>query len=88
MDFFLFTYPNCNKCEELKNYMKERSLPVEEFSLVQKESKLRIRNYLPRIKRDEKGSIIIPTLVLSENEEVMMVVNSLQELEEWLKLKA
>jgi len=56
--------------------------------LAQKESKLKIREYLHCLKRDEKGSLIIPILVLSEKGQVMNVVNNRQELEEWLKLKA
>ena len=88
MEYLIFTYPSCSKCEELKNYMKERELKAEEYDLVLKESKLKIREFLSLIKRDEKGAIIIPTLVLQERGEVVTVLNSRKELEDWLKSKA
>jgi len=68
--------------------MKERELKAEEYDLVLKESKLKIREFLSLIKRDEKGAIIIPTLVLQERGEVVTVLNSRKELEDWLKSKA
>ncbi len=88
MEYLIFTYPSCSKCEELKNYMKERELKAEEYDLVLKESKLKIREFLSLVKRDEKGAIIIPTLVLQERGEVVTVLNSRKELEDWLKSKA
>jgi len=68
--------------------MKERELKAEEYDLVLKESKLKIREFLSLVKRDEKGAIIIPTLVLQERGEVVTVLNSRKELEDWLKSKA
>jgi hypothetical protein len=68
--------------------MKERELKAREYDLVLKESKLKIREFLNLIKRDEKGAIIIPTLVLQERGEVVAVLNSRKELEDWLKSKA
>jgi len=88
VEYLIFTYPSCSKCEELKNYMKERELKAEEYDLVLKESKLKIREFLSLVKRDEKGAIIIPTLVLQERGEVVTVLNSRKELEDWLKSKA
>ena len=87
MDYFLFTYPNCSNCEELKNYLGESALEWEEYNLVQKESKLKIREFLDVIRRDDKGAIIIPTLVLQDKGEVQTVLNNRQELESWLKSK-
>jgi arsenate reductase-like glutaredoxin family protein len=90
MEYFLFTYPECARCDELKKYLRENSLSprVQEFNLVQKESKLKIREFLGHVRRDEKGAIIIPTMVVREDEQVQAVLNSRQELEEWLKLRA
>jgi len=87
MEYLLFTYPNCSKCEELKNYLGETASGLEEYNLVQKESKLKIREFLGIIKRDAKGAIIIPTLVLQNEGEVQAVLNNRQELESWLKSK-
>lgn len=88
MDYLLFSYPNCSKCEELKKYLGEAGLKGEEYNLVLKESKLKIRDFLSFLKRDDSGAIIIPTLVLKKKGEVAAVLNSGLELEEWLKSKA
>lgn len=88
LKYLLFTYPNCSKCEELKEYLGKTALEGQEYSLILKESKLKIREFLRVIKRDNKGAIIIPTLVLQEKGEVAAVLNESQELEDWLKSKA
>ena len=85
MDYLLFTYPNCSQCAAVKTYLAESPLEGKEYSLILKESKMKIRDFLGVLKRDDKGGIIIPTLILQEEGEVMVVVNSKQELEEWLK---
>jgi len=85
MNYLLFTYPNCQKCEELKKYLVEAELEGQECSLILKESKLKIREYLDSIKRDDKGAIIIPTLLLQDEGCVTAVVNNRKELEEWLR---
>ena len=85
MEYLLFSYPNCQKCEALKKALFEANLQGAEYNLIQKESKLRIRDFLSVIKRDEKGGIIIPTLVLQEAEDVIAVLNSHQELGDWLR---
>jgi len=88
MNYLLFSYPNCPKCEELKKCLSETDLRGQEYNLVLKESKLKIRDFLSVIKRDDKGAIIIPTLVLQEEREVVAVLNNRKELEDWLRSKA
>jgi len=88
VEYSLFTYPNCQECEALKRYLKTTSLEGHEYSLVLKESKLKIREFLDHIRRDGKGAIIIPTLVLQEEGRVVAVLNTRLELEDWLKSKA
>ncbi len=88
MDYLLFTYPSCLKCEKIKKYLKEISLPYSEHNLVQRESKLKIREFLGTIKRDESGAIIIPTLVAREPGGVAAVLNSAEEVETWLRSRA
>jgi glutaredoxin len=85
MDYLLFTYPNCDKCDAFKAYLKRMPLQGQELSLVQKDGKVRVREYLGRIKRDEKGAIILPVFVLREDSEVLGVFNHHAELEGWLK---
>ena len=88
MDYLLFTYPNCKDCADLKKYLAENGLEAQEYSLVQKESKLKIRDFLGSIKRDDKGAIIIPTLVIQDDTGVAAVLNNRKELEEWLRSRA
>jgi arsenate reductase-like glutaredoxin family protein len=85
MKYFLFSYPNCSKCESLKSSLEKTDLQGREFNLVDRESKKKIRDFLGVIKRDDKGAIIIPTLILQHEEEVAAVLNSDQELSEWLR---
>lgn len=85
MEYFLFTYPNCQKCEELKKVLSGTGLIGSEYDLTQKESKLKIRDFLNILRRDEKGGIILPTLVLQEAGKVAAVLNNQEELEGWLK---
>jgi hypothetical protein len=85
MEYFLFTYPNCQKCEALKRLLCGTELSGSEYDLTRKESKLMIRNFLNVLKRDEKGGIILPSLILQEEREVAAVLNSQEELEDWLK---
>lgn len=88
MEYFLFTYPNCDKCEAIKKVLVEAALEGDEYNLSQKESKLRIREFLPLLKRDEKGGIILPTLVLQDAGEVFAIMNTQEELRDWLKSRA
>ncbi len=85
MNYLLFTYPNCQRCEELKKYLAETELDGQEYNLALKESKLKIREYLASIKRDDKGAIIIPTLLLQDEGGVAAILNKREELEEWLR---
>lgn len=85
MEYLLFTYPNCSNCEKLKNYLTDIPLDWQEYNLVQKESKMKIRDFLPDIKRDESGGIIIPTLIIQDDGALAAVLNSQKELDDWLK---
>ena len=88
MEYFLFTYPNCEKCEAVKKVLAETDLEGTEYNLSQKESKLKIREFLQILKRYEKGGIILPTLVLQEAGEVFAILNTQEELRDWSKSKA
>jgi glutaredoxin len=85
MEYLLFTYPNCSNCEKLKNYLTDIPLDWQEYNLVQKESKMKIRDFLSDIKRDESGGIIIPTLIIQDDGALAAVLNSHEELDDWLK---
>ncbi len=83
----LFTYPACQKCEDLKAFLKTTDLKGQEFSLVGKEGKQKVRDYLSRLRRDDKGSLILPILVLRDETGVRAVFQSLEEARSWWKSK-
>jgi len=83
MEYLLFTYPNCTQCEALKKHLREEGVEAEEFSLVAKESKLKIRDFLKVLKRDEKGGIVIPTLIIRDQDQVVAILNNREEFENW-----
>jgi glutaredoxin len=85
MNYLLFSYPNCQKCEDLKAFLQTADLEGEDLNLVRREGKLKIRAFIKDLKRDDKGAIIIPTLVLVEEGKTAAVLNSREELEDWLK---
>ena len=93
MDYLLFTYPNCDKCDAFKAYLKgtfPEGTPFEgeELSLVDKVGKMRVREFLGQIKRDDKGAIILPIFVLREEGRVSGIFNTQTELDGWLKSRA
>jgi glutaredoxin len=87
MEYSLFTYPNCEECEAVKKVLEETDFEGVEYNLTQKESKLKIREFLQILKRDKGGGIILPTLVLQEAGEVIAILNTQKELRDWLKSK-
>jgi len=88
MEYLLFTLPNCPKCDAMKAYLKETSLEVQEFDLVKKNGRVKIKDYLKVLNRDEKGSIIIPTMIIRDAAEVVSVLNTREELDSWLRSRA
>ena len=87
MDLLLFTYPNCAKCEALKKKLAETGTPYAEYGLTQTPGKAKIREFINVIKRDDKGAIILPTLVAHTQGIVRAVLNSAEEYDAWLKSK-
>jgi hypothetical protein len=87
MEYLLFSYPNCQKCVEIKGLKKLESLKGEEYDISRRENVPKIREYLNFVKRDDKGSIILPTLIFLKDGEVAAVLNSKEEVEAWLRSK-
>jgi len=87
VEYLLFSFPSCAKCDVLKEGLNNSGIEGTEYNLAKKESKLKIREYLKIIKRDDKGGIIIPTLILQEEDKIESVLNSNKELQDWLRSK-
>jgi glutaredoxin len=88
MDLLLFSYPNCNKCEALKKKLAESGTVYAEYNLAQTPGKAKIREFINVIKRDDKGAIILPTLIAHTQGIVRAVINSAEEFDGWPKSKA
>ncbi len=87
MDFLLFSYPNCAKCEALKKRLAETGTPYQEYGLTQPAGKAKIREFINVIRRDEKGAIYLPTLIAHTQGIVRAVLTSVEEFEEWSRSK-
>jgi len=88
MDFLVFTLPGCAKCDRIKELIKAKGLEPKEFDVSTKEGKTKIRDYIKLLRRDNSGSIMIPTLIIEENGNATAVLNSAEELDLWLKSRA
>ena len=85
MDYLLFTYPNCPKCESLKKRLAEMETVYAEYNLTQSQGKAKIRQFIKVIKRDDTGAIILPTLVAHTQGIVRAVINTAEEFDGWSK---
>lgn len=83
MDYLLFTYPNCSKCDALKKRLTESGTVFAEYSLTQPPGKAKIREFINVIKRDDTGAIILPTLVAHTQGVVRAVINTAEEFDGW-----
>jgi len=87
MDYLLFTYPNCNKCDAMKKKLVETGTPYQEFGLTSPPGKAKIREFINVIKRDGTGAIILPTLIAHTQGIVRAVLNTAEEFDEWSRSK-
>jgi glutaredoxin len=85
MQYILFTYPNCSQCDALKTHLKSNGYESQEYNLTQKDSKMKIREFLDVLRRDDKGGIIIPTLIVLNEGDIETVLNTREEFEAWLR---
>jgi hypothetical protein len=85
MDYLLFTFPNCSKCDEMKAFFAARGLAKQEYDVTGKEGRLKIRDFIHDVKRDENGSIILPTLLCLDGGRPEAVLNTRAEFEAWLQ---
>jgi arsenate reductase-like glutaredoxin family protein len=88
MDYLLFSYPNCGKCEAMKTKLAETGTPYMEYGLTLPQGKAKIREFINVIKRDDTGAIILPTLIAHTQGIVRAVLNTAEEFEEWLRSRA
>lgn len=87
MDYLVFTYPSCPKCERLKEVLAKNEVNYSEFSLTQPAGKAKIREFIRHLRRDDSGGIVLPTLIVHTEGIVRAVINTAEEFEAWLKSK-
>ena len=85
MDYLLFSYPNCAKCDALKKRLAETEISYQEYGLTTPPGKAKIREFINVIKRDDSGAIKLPTLVAHTQGIVRAVLNSAEEFDGWLR---
>ena len=65
MDYKLFTFPSCEPCADIKNYLNEKGIKYEEINIglsSNKKNPFWLAIYMTQtLKKDEKG-IILPIL--------------------------
>ncbi len=88
MDYLLFTYPNCGKCEKMKALLGAAGVSAAEYGLTTPQGKSKIREFINHIRRDETGAIYLPTLIAHTQGIVRAVLTSAEEFEAWWKSRA
>jgi len=85
LKYLLFTIPNCSACGAMKSFLADTDLDVQEYDLARKEGRMKIREFLKELNRDEKGAIILPTMIIRDEESNISVLNSHEELGHWMQ---
>jgi glutaredoxin len=66
MENVLFTYPNCNKCSEVKNYLNKKNIGYKEINAGIGDGKIEFKNFYSKnkeqIKREDGKGILLPIL--------------------------
>ena len=81
----IFTVPNCEKCEEVKSFLKEMKVPMSIFDLKSPEGNKEFRSHYAdksiksRIKRDHDGALKLPIVFYIEKDNVVSTAQGLDE---------
>ena len=84
MEYKLFTLPNCPKCKDIKEFLREKGIEFKEVDLGEDEGVSELRkSYVQikdKIKRTEDGQMPIPLFISYEGDTVKEVSNLLEEI--------
>ena len=78
----IFTFPNCDKCEQVKSHMKEQGIDFDVVNLKSPEGNSEFRNYYKEVKdkieRSDDGTIKLPVVMAIENGKVVSTSQGLE----------
>jgi len=86
----IFTFPNCDKCEQVKSFLKEKEFPGETIDLKTPEGNKEFRGYYTnkmirdKIKRLEDGTLKLPVVFFLKDKDVVSTAQSLEETKQIL----
>jgi glutaredoxin len=67
MEYILYSYPNCPKCENVKKYLKEKGIKYEEINAGRGEGREKFRKFYyknkDRIQREKEGGVSLPIFI-------------------------
>ena len=81
----VFTVPHCEKCEEVKSFLKEKNLPMSIFDLKSPEGNKEFRAHYSNksvkemIKRDSDGALKLPIVFHMKKDDVVSTAQGLDE---------
>ena len=82
-EYKLFTFPNCDKCEEVKSFLKEKPYTGAVIDLKSPEGNKEFRKYYGsvkgRIRRTDDGTMELPVVFLMNNGSVVSTAQGLEE---------
>ena len=84
IDYYkIFTFPNCDKCETVKSYLKEKDYKGEVIDLKSPEGNKVFRGYYKdlkdNIKRTEDGTLKLPIVLFMSNGNVVSTAQGVDE---------
>ena len=83
--YLLFTFPNCEKCEDVKDYLEKISISSDIINLKDPKGYKRFQNYYKelreKLKRNEDNSVVLPVMLeVDDNNHIKQVAQSLDDV--------
>lgn len=67
MEYTLYSFPNCQKCDEVKKYFKEKGIKYDEINAGLGKGRDEFREFYyknkNKIQREKDGAVMLPVLV-------------------------
>jgi glutaredoxin len=84
MQYKIYTMPHCDKCETVKSHLKSANISFEVVDLGDDEGVAELRKIYPKlkdkVKRTEDGQLPIPLFISFDNDSVIGVANTVDEV--------